>query len=252
MYDAFSVDYDYFVDWPGRLAAELAFIEGHLQARKARSVLDVACGTGMHALALAERGYEVVGVDLSAGMIKRARANATAAGMDVVFEIAGFGTLAQTLAETDFDALLCLGNSLPHLLEPDELAKALADFAACLRRGGLLLIQNRNFDVVLARRDRWMPLQAHHELGKEWLFLRFYDFEADGRLTFNVLTLRREGVGEWDQHLTSTKLWPLTQEELREALEANGFEAITCWGDMQGASFDPETSGNLIVSAIRS
>jgi hypothetical protein len=97
-----------------------------------------------------------------------------------------------------------------------------------------------------------MPLQVHHESGREWLFLRFYDFEADGRLTFNVLTLRREGGGEWDQHLTSTKLWPLTREELREALEANGFEAITCWGDMQGAAFDPETSGNLIVSAIRS
>jgi SAM-dependent methyltransferase len=261
MYDAFSVDYDYFVDWPRRLAAELPFIEERLRAKKAVSVLDVACGTGMHALALAERGYEVVGVDSSPGMIKRARTNAAEAGMDVRFEVAGFGDLAHTLGgrlpqsrkpfETGFDAVLCLGNSLPHVLSTVELVQALADFAGCLRTAGLLLIQNRNFDAVLARRDRWMPLQSHKESGNEWLFLRFYDFEADGTLTFNVLTLRRKEVGEWDQNLTSTRLWPLTQEELTEALEAIGFEAITCWGDMEGAAFDPEISGNLIVTAKR-
>ena len=108
-----------------------------------------------------------------------------------------------------------------------------------------------DLDAVLARRDRWMPLQSYQESGKEWLFLRFYDFEPDGTLTFNVLTLQREGAGDWDQHLVSTALWPMTRDELTGALEANGFEEITCWGDMQGTAFDPETSGNLIVSARR-
>jgi hypothetical protein len=159
---------------------------------------------------------------------------------------------SQTPSETGFDAVLCLGNSLPHVLNADELAQALSDFAACLRTAGLLLIQNRNFDAVLERRDRWMPPQAHREQGKEWLFLRFYDFEPDGTLTFNVLTLQREGAGDWDQHVASTALWPLTRDELTAALEASGFDEITCWGDMQGTAFDPETSGNLIVTATRS
>ena len=268
MYDAFSVNYDYFVDWPGRLAVEMPFIEQQLKAVAARGVLDVACGTGKHALALAERGYAVVGVDLSSGMIERARANAAAAGVDVRFEVAGFGELAVTLrgrvpqlgkpgpeapgspvSRPGFDAVLCLGNSLPHLQTRDELAAALADFAACLRTGGLLLIQNRNFDAVMARRDRWMPLQAHQESGQEWLFVRFYDFEPGGRLTFNVLTLQRQEGGGWTQHLTSTGLWPLTQRELTAALEAIGFDEIVPWGDMQGGPFDPETSGNLVVTA---
>lgn len=278
MYNAFSANYDYFVDWPGRLAVELPFIEQQLKAVAARGVLDVACGTGKHALALAERGYAVVGVDLSSGMIERARANAAAAGVDVRFEVAGFGELAGTLlgrvpplgkpgpgapgssvsgrggreptpSGPGFDAVLCLGNSLPHVLTRDELAAALADFAACLRPGGLLLIQNRNFDAVTARRDRWMPLQAHQEAGQEWLFVRFYDFKPDGRLTFNMLTLQRQEGGDWTQHLTSTGLWPLTQRELTAALEANGFGAIAAWGDMQGGLFDSETSGNLVVTA---
>jgi len=279
MYDDFSSDYDRFVDWPGRLAVELDFIERELRAVGARRVLDVACGTGMHTIALTQRGYEAVGADLSAGMIERARASAKAAGVDVQFEVAGFGAMARTFvgsvprpegpglgnlssaassgrrgptqAGASFDALLCLGNSLPHLLTPADLATALADFAACLRPGGMLLIQNRNFDAVLARRRRWMEPQARREGETEWLFLRFYDFEPDDMLTFNLVTLRREGAGGWNQQVVTTRLRPLGQEEMTAALDAAGFGEIICWGDMQGASFDPDPSPNLVVTARR-
>jgi len=250
MYDRFSSDYDRFVNWPGRLAVELPFIEREMQAVGARRVLDAACGTGMHALALARRGYTVVGADLSEGMVERARDNALDAGVDVRFEAAGFGELSARVG-TGFDALLCLGNSLPHLLTRAELAGALADFAACLRPGGLLLVQNRNFDLVLSRRQRWMDPQAHREGDGEWLFLRFYDFESDGTLTFNLVTLRREGSDAWSQQVSATRLWPLRQEELIAALSPAGFGEATCWGDMQGARFDPAHSSNLIVTAQR-
>jgi len=123
MYDDLSVDYDRFVNWEARLAAELSFIEEQLQAVDAHGLQDAACGTGMHAIALAREGYEVTGTDLSAGMIERARVNAAKAGATVRFEVAGFTQLALHFLppgageeQGDFDALLCLGNSLPHLL----------------------------------------------------------------------------------------------------------------------------------------
>jgi glycine/sarcosine N-methyltransferase len=250
MYDDFSSGYDRFVDWPGRLAAELPFIEHQLQAVGAHRVLDAACGTGMHTLALARRGYAALGADLSPGMIARARANAAAAEVDVPFEVAGFGELNARVG-TGFDALLCLGNSLPHLLTPSDLAAALADFAACLRPGGLLLIQNRNFDAVLARGERWMDPQAHWEGEAEWLFLRFYDLNPDSTLAFNLVTLRREGSDAWRQQVSTTRLWPLRREEMIAALSPAGFGEVTCWGDTQGASFDPARSPNLVVTAQR-
>jgi hypothetical protein len=148
-----------------------------------------------------------------------------------------------------FDALLCLGNSLPNLLTPADLAAALADFAACLRPGGLVLIQNRNFARVVARRERWMEPQARREGDAEWLFLRFYDFDPDGLLTFNVVTLEREGTGAWSQRSVTSRLRPLLKDELLAALSAAGFEQIACYGDMQGAPFDPEYSPNLVVAA---
>jgi SAM-dependent methyltransferase len=248
MYEQFSADYDRFVNWEARLATELPFIEGQLQSIEARRVLDAACGTGAHAIALARRGYDVVGADLSEGMIERARATAVAESADVGFLAAGFGSLHDQVG-TGFDALLCLGNSLPHILTPDELRVALVDFAACLRRGGLLLIQNRNFDAVLAEQERWMEPQTWRQGVDERLFLRFYDFLSDGRLAFNVVTLRRHDTGEWEQAVISTQLWPLRHDELGVALGEAGFDTIQCFGDMKGEIFQVDTSPNLVVTA---
>ena len=258
MYDSFSADYDRFVNWPARLGYELPFIAQQLQAAAGQKdhplrVLDTACGTGQHAIALAQRGFRVAGADLSAGMIDHARANAAAHGMDIPFTTAGFGSLApvyQDSALYPFDALLCLGNSLPHLTTADDLAAALADFAACLLPGGLLMLQNRNFDAVMAQRDRWMEPQSYREdPAAEWLFLRFYDYEVDGLISFNILTLQHTGSSAWRQSVTTTHLRPLLQAELTAALTGASFENIICYGDMRGSAFDPLDSGNLIITA---
>ena len=250
MYDDFSAEYDRFIDWPSRLAAELPFVDRQLQSAGVHRLLDAACGTGMHAIALAQWGYAPVGADLSPGMIERSRANAAAAGVDVQFQVAGLGELEAQVG-SGFEAVLCLGNSLPHLLTADALALALSDFGACLRPGGLLLLQNRNFDAVLARGERWMEPQARSEGAAEWVFVRFYDFEDDGPLTFNLVTLRRRGAEPWTQQVSSARLRPLLQAELVAALGAAGFVEVACYGNLQGAPFDPLRSSDLVVTARR-
>jgi SAM-dependent methyltransferase len=247
LYDSF-VDYDRFVHWERRLGSELPFVEAQLARCGARRVLDVACGTGRHAIALARRGYQVTGTDLSVGMIERARDNAAGQGLDVQFAVAGFGDLRARLGG-HYDALLCLGNSLPHVLTAPALRSTLIDFASVLRPGGLLLIQNRNFDAVVAQRARWMSPQSRCQEGREWLFLRFYDFEADGTLTFHVVTLEREDGGAWAQRVESTRLYPWQCDELTAAVRAADFEDLHAYGDMAGRPFDRESSGNLVLTA---
>ena len=253
MYDAFSADYDRFVNWEGRLRFELPWIESQLQAvgGAGSRLLDAACGTGWHAITLAQRGYLSAGADLSAAMIERARGNAAKEGATVNFEAAGFGALAWRFGAGGFDAVLCLGNSLPHVLSAAELEHALSDFAACLRPGGLLLLQNRNFDALALSRARWMEPQSYRQGEAEWLFLRFYDYDPDGLITFNILTLQREGDGAWQQQVSSTRLRPLPQAELLEALERAGFETPACYGSLGGELFEAGKSGNLVVVARR-
>jgi SAM-dependent methyltransferase len=260
MYDSFSSDYDRFVNWPGRLALEIPFIEERLRQLTPHHdgplrVLDVACGTGMHAIELAKHGYMTAGADLSQPMIHRARSNAIAAGVDVPFKEAGFGELAVAFekdgGENGFDALLCLGNSLPHLLTPLSLAGALEDVAACLRPGGMFILQNRNFDAVLTRHDRWMESQSSQEGESEWVFMRFYDFEPDGLINFNLITLSRSGSSGWSQKVDTTRLYPLLQSEMQTALQSAGFQQVMSYGSLGDQPFDAVESGNLVMTALR-
>ncbi len=249
MYETLSSDYDRFVNWQNRLAGELPFILEKLQLLQAKDVLDAATGTGMHAIALAQLGYHTAGADLSAGMIERSHLNARTAGVDVIFEQAGFGALENNFGSHRFDAILCLGNSLPHLLSQAELSAALSDFAACLKPGGMLLIQNRNFDAIMAEHNRWMEPHSHTEGEVEWIFHRFYDFDPDGLITFNMVTLKKTGDGNWSQQVSASRLRPLLRDELTTALTSAGFTSLEIYGSMTGASFNPQTSSNLVIVA---
>ena len=253
MYDKFSSDYDHFVNWESRLAVELPFLEQTMRPLSGPvKVLDAACGTGMHAIALAQLGFAAAAADLSEPMVARGRMNAEAAGVKVHFATAGFGELAgafQLSPLFPFDAIICLGNSLPHLLAPTQVSAAMADFAACLRPGGLLIIQNRNFDAVMLQKERWMEPQSYSAGQREWVFLRFYDYDPDGLITFNIITLFRKNASTWQQQVNTTRLYPQREQELTTALHSAGFDEVTAYGNLSGAAFNPASSGNLVLIA---
>ncbi len=248
LFDEFSRYYDLFVNWERRLANELPFLLGVLSRIGARRVLDAACGTGMHAIALAREGYEVTCAEPSVGMLRRVAENAVRAGVKVDGIRAGFGELRQK-ASGSFDAVLCLGNSLPHALSREDLVAALADFLAVLRPGGATIIQNRNYDLVLKQRVRFMPLQTARTHDRELLFFRFIDF-GDDLLTFNMVTLLRE-AGQWRYEVGSTKHRAITRDEAESVLGAVGFSRREYYGDYQDSPFDPDRSSDLIVVAHR-
>ena len=248
-YDIFSSDYDRFVNWPGRLELELTFLEKQLKVTGAKRVLDAACGTGMHAIALAKLGFEVAGADLSEKMIEKSVTNAREDGVSISFKAAGFGELGVAFGKNSFDALLCLGNSLPHILSSEDLQNALVDFAAVLKPGGLLIIQNRNFDAVMKSRQRWMEPQYAREEDAEWIFLRFYDFEPDSLVNFNILTLKRQGDQAWQQSILSTPLRPIPSGQLQSGLKEAGFHKVILFGGLTGTPFSADSSENLVVTA---
>ena len=107
-----------------------------------RTVLDVACGVGDLAVGLAQRGYEVTGVDLAPAMVAIAREKARAQDVSVAFDVADIRDLPYREA---FDLVLCFGDSLNYMLTPADVRKALTAMFRALRLGGLAI-----FDLLTA------------------------------------------------------------------------------------------------------
>jgi 2-polyprenyl-3-methyl-5-hydroxy-6-metoxy-1,4-benzoquinol methylase len=256
MYKTLSNDYDRFVNWKGRLAYELPFIEKQISSLQstpgqALEILDSACGTAMHSIALAQLGHRLSAADLVPEMVAQGRLNVKAAGITLDLKTAGFGELKSKFGAGRFDLLLCLGNSLPHVLTDEDLVSAITDFAACLRPGRMVLIQNRNFDAVMEKKERWMEPQVHTEHDSEWIFQRFYDFLPDGLIRFNIVTLKRDGQSDWKSKVTSTYLHPQLRSDLERRLSEAGFTHIHSYGGMGGEVFNPQSSANLVITAVK-
>ena len=145
--------------------------------------------------------------------------------------------------------MTCLGNTLPHAVTREQLDRALADMGAVLRPGGLLALQQLNYDRIMAEKRRFLGVSSGVRDGVEHLFFRFYDFD-DSQVTFNVVVFKHEPEG-WRFQSGSTRLRAIRQGELAESLAAAGFGRVEWYGGLDRSSFDTATSGDLVVVAER-
>lgn len=135
-YDALYTDKDY--------GEESQLIERLLQTYgngPTRTVLDLGCGTGNHALPLAQRGYEVVGVDRSAAMLECARQKAVSPQIKSKAKFHQ-DDICSFQVERSFDASLMMFAVLGYQLENRQVLAALRTARKHLRPGGLFI-----FDV---------------------------------------------------------------------------------------------------------
>jgi len=244
-YNRLAEFFDVMTDWNSRLAVELPFIEKIFAQQHVQAVLDCACGTGGHALALAQRGYRVTGADISASMIERARANAGRAGLAIPFHVAGFTSLRQTFAEK-FDAVLCLGNSFVHVLSDDDALASLSNMRDCLRDDGALILHNLNYDKRWREKPRWFAVNSGMLNGCETLVWRFADY-GESLITFNIALFTKNDAGAWSMDVQSTLQRPYQKTEIESLLRRAGFRAVEFYGNLQGAAFDAAQSGDLVA-----
>ena len=109
---------------------------------KARSVLDIACGTGIHLIEFARHGYEAEGIDTSKEMVGFVLEKAAAEGLDVKCaqaDMKGFDMGRK------FGCAICMLDSFRYLLTDEDILSHLRSVAASLEGGGLYII------------DLWMP-----------------------------------------------------------------------------------------------
>jgi len=134
-YSRLAEHYD--LGWGDFAESSRAFILRILAERRVPSgaILELACGTGILATALARSGYEVLGVDRSPDMIAQAQGRAAHVG-GADFRVGDMRTL---VPPKRYDVVLCMFDSLNYLIEPGDVAAAFAVVAKALRPGGLFV-----------------------------------------------------------------------------------------------------------------
>lgn len=144
----------------------------------ANRLLDVSCGIGTQALALARHGYVVTASDLSATEIARAKVEAEKRGLAVSFSVCDMRE-AYAHHGGGYDAVISADNSLPHLLTTHEIRTALQSMYACLQPGGGCLITVRDYDAEARGSGIVKPYGVRLEGGKRYLLFQVWDFEGD-------------------------------------------------------------------------
>lgn len=143
-----------------------------------KSVLDVSCGIGTQAIALAMCGYRVCGSDLSAEAINRATAEAAARGQTIQFSVCDMRE-AHRHHGTGYDLVISCDNSVPHLLNDAEITLALRQMHTCLRPGGGCLITVRDYEREPRGTNIVKPYGARIVGGKRYVAFQIWDFDGD-------------------------------------------------------------------------
>ncbi|MDY0278834.1 MAG: class I SAM-dependent methyltransferase [Acholeplasma sp.] len=102
----------------------------------AKSILDLGCGTGNHTLRLAERGYQVSGVDRSEDMLSIARAKSQEKQLSCEFFQSD---IREFRVSKKFDVIIMMFAVLGYHLENEDVLKALQTVREHLNPGGLFI-----------------------------------------------------------------------------------------------------------------
>jgi SAM-dependent methyltransferase len=200
-------------------------------------VLDVACGQGRHAIRLARRGYEMVGVDTSASFLATARASAAEFAADVDFVESDMRNLDFV---HEFDAALSLCTAWGYF-DDDTNQQVLDRIARSLRSDGRLVID-------LIHRD-WLTRVSEP---KAWVELGDGSFAVAER-TFdcvtgiNTVTHRwRTPSGELRERQHRLRIYCAT--ELDRMLRQAGLVPVNWYGGFSLKPFGTDTRRMLVVA----
>jgi cyclopropane fatty-acyl-phospholipid synthase-like methyltransferase len=219
---------------PEATQAEVAFIVRHNGMSPPATIVDVPCGTGRHAVALAKVGFKVTAIDSSAQALRRAQA-AAQAGLSVSFLCSD---MLEFEVGTPVDALVCMGNSIGYF-EPAQTQRLLQRFASALRTGGRLII-----DTGICA-ESLLPISSER---------RFtfpggsYEQEIHYDASESVINTRAHLTIDGGTHELRYRHFVMTSGELVRVVRSEGFNISMLCGDAQDAPFGPGSPRLLLVA----
>lgn len=218
-YDAFTADVNY-PRWAD-------YLERHFRRRRqpVRTVLDLACGTGTLTCLLAERGYDMTGVDLSEEMLAVAAEKGRVLPESPLF-------LHQSMDALDLydtvDACVCCLDSVNYVTRPAVLKRAFQRVHLFLNPGGLFL-----FDINTPAKLEGLDGQLFMDEDEASLCIWRAEYSKRRRIcTYGMDIFTREEGNLWHREEEVHEEYAYTPEELTDLLNQAGFQNIKQFGEL--------------------
>ena len=239
-YDAINAEIDY-KKWAD-------FIEEIFNKEcKARPelVLDLGCGTGRMTLELADRGYDMTGIDYSPEMLDIARSAAEEGGKDVLW-------LCQDMREFELygtvDAAVCCLDCINHLETVEDLEKCFSLIHNYLIPDGIFVFDiNGKYKFENIYADRTYTME---EGGGVCIWENYYD--PDSRICDFYITLFKEcSDARYERYDETQSERMYTLEEIKSSLEKCNMEYLYALGDLDYTPGSDECERIYIVAKCR-
>lgn len=245
-YDSLSEDYHLiYNNWDKSIYKQSkilsSIIENHSKI-SAKTILDCTCGIGTQSLGLSNMGYKVHGTDISEKSIKRAKFEAKKRGLTIQFEVADLLALG-TKVSGKFDVVISCDNSLPHLVDEEELKIACSNILSKLKDEGLFIGSVRDYNKALQEKKKSTAIIRKSENGNETISFQLWDWNPDNTYIVNHFTLKGKGSA-FETSVRKTKYRAYTRLELNNIFKSVGFKNIAWLMPNETGYFQPIIIGS--------
>jgi 2-polyprenyl-3-methyl-5-hydroxy-6-metoxy-1,4-benzoquinol methylase len=230
-------------DWEASIARQGeqlgTLIASHWPGR--RKLLDVTCGIGTQAIALALKGFDVTASDLSAQEIARARQEASKRGLQIPLSVCDVRQ-AHAHHGTGFDVVLSCDNSLAHLLTDDDMLLALQQMRECLAPGGGCIVSVRDYALEQRGTNLLKPYGVRIEDGRRWLLFQVWDFDGDGERYDLAFFFVEEDLASRavTTHVMRSRCYAIATDRLIGLMRQAGFSDVR---RLDGVFYQPVLAG---------
>ncbi|MFW9919909.1 MAG: class I SAM-dependent methyltransferase [Candidatus Thorarchaeota archaeon] len=251
VFDELALAYDNTIDWKSRLEREMPFIITSIVDTDRGRALDIACGSGRHAIELAKKGFAVSAFDNSQSMIAAAKQHAHSQGLEIDFRVLSMQDMNKVY-HGGFSLVLCLGNSLALLPSIAALKQMIASIHEQMLSNGVLIFQTLNFEAVEEQGIRFMPSKTGVlSTGEKVTFSRFLDYtQGDAEKAILVLSSLIES-DDAKPVVESQEVLRITGPLIEESLSDAGFTTYEVFSDYASSPFQREFDRSIVVRAIK-
>jgi ubiquinone/menaquinone biosynthesis C-methylase UbiE len=243
-------NWDKVINWDKRLHHEIPFFREIFEENGIKKVLDACCGSGRHAIEFSKMGLDVVSIDCSDEILACAKVNTKNAGINIrlfnedVLDLPRF-------QENEFDAIVCIGNSLALLDSFEDFKKAILNFNRILKKDGVIIIHLLDLNKLEETGQVMMPVISTNENGSETILCRVFHVsgKSSSYVTFIVLEKKDD---KWVGKSYRQNLVRITQGDIQRIFQELHYEKVNFYSSFKKHPLEDKKFSDMIITAKKS